>query len=75
MGELCVLCSLGDEKVTWDPEDQDSIDKAEEKFNTMLKKGHKAYRIGGDGKKTGKAITVFPPFAARVLLIPPVMGG
>lgn len=75
MGEICILCSLGDEKIRWDPDSQDSIDKAEEKFNQMLKKGHKAYRIGGDGKKTGKAIKVFPPYAARILMVPLVVGG
>ena len=75
MGELCILCSLGDEKIRWDPDDQKSIDKAEEKFNQLIKKGWKAFRIGGDSKKTGRAIKVFPPYAARVLMIPLVVGG
>ena len=77
MGEMRVLCSLGDERITWDPDSDKSIDMAEERFNELLKDGHKAFRIGGDGKKTGTPIKVFPPHAGRILMIPvsKVVGG
>lgn len=75
MNEMRILCSLGDERITWDPDSDKSIDMAESRFNELIKEGHKAYRIGGDGKKTGRAVKTFPPHAARILMIPKIAGG
>lgn len=77
MGKMMVLCSLGDEKIEWDSESEKSINTAEERFKKLLKSGHKAWRVGANGKAVGKPLKVFPPHAERLLMVPvaKVVGG
>lgn len=75
MGEIRILCHLGDDKISWDPKDDKSTDFAEKEFNRYIKEGYKAYRLDEKGKKSGWPITEFPPHASKLLFIPKVVGG
>ena len=75
MGELSILSHLGDEKVTWDKDDPESVAEARKKFLEFLgeRKGM-AVRMNPDGQK-GDMITDFDPDAERILLMPMIVGG
>lgn len=75
MGEMMVLSQSGDDKISWDPNDDKSTDFAEKQFNEYRKKGYKAFRLDDKNKKTGFMITEFPPHAAKLLFIPKIVGG
>ena len=75
MGVMQILCSLGDDKYSWDPESDKSITDAEKEFNKYLKRGYTAFRMDNDGNEAGRKITKFPPHAARLLFIPRAVGG
>lgn len=75
MGEMRILTKSGDDKVSWDPNDDKSTDFAEKQFNEYIKKGYKAYRLDEEGKKAGWPIKEFPPHAAKLLFIPKIVGG
>lgn len=75
MGEMRILCSLGDEKISWDVNNQKSVDWAESEFKRLIKEGHKAFRLNEEGEKTGWQITEFPPHASKLLFIPKIAGG
>lgn len=75
MGEMRIMCSIGDKKVEWDPQDDKSINNARKKFKDYLKKGYKIYRTDSSGKKRGWFVKEFPPHAGILVLIPPLVGG
>ena len=74
-GEMRVMCSSGDDTILWDPQSQKSIDNAKKKFDEYVKKGYKVYRLDGKDKKTGRQLTEFPTFAAKLLFVPKIVGG
>ena len=74
-GELIIMCSKGDDTIYWDPQDDKSIKNAKEKFDKYIKKGFKVFRIDEEGKKSGRQLKNFPTFAAKLLLIPVMVGG
>ena len=75
MGEMIILTHEGDTNIMWDPDSDKSIRNAKKKFNDLLGKGYKAFRMSSKGKKQGSFILDFPPHAAELLLIPPMVGG
>jgi hypothetical protein len=75
MGVMRVLSSEGDSEISWDPDSDKSIANAKAKFKKYLGKGYKAFRLDGKGNKRGRAILDFPPHAAELLFIPPIVGG
>ena len=74
-GEMRVMCNLGDDTIFWDPQDDKSIENAKIKFDKYLKKGYKCYRLDEKDKKSGRQLTEFPTFAAKVLFVPKIVGG
>jgi len=65
----------GDEEVSWDKDDPESVEKARQKFLEFLaeRKGYAAL-MGPDGQK-GKLVTDFDPEAERIVLMPMIVGG
>jgi len=74
-GEMRIMCSSGDDTIFWDPQDQKSIDNAKAKFDKYVKKGYKVFRLDEKDKKSGRALTEFPTFAAKLLFVPVFQGG
>ena len=76
MGEMKILSSEGDTKISWNPDKDKEVRIARDKFNEMIKKGFKAFRVDDKGKKDGnRIIHEFLPFAGTILLVPPIVGG
>lgn len=72
----------GDEHVTWDPADEESVKSARKRFNALVKGKH-----GGEGAhlhtaysverqpRRGVEISDFDPNAGEILIAPPMVGG
>ena len=74
MGQIRALCTDGDNKVIWDPENEDETEVAKMMFDKLKKKDYKAYNVGKKGE-TGKEIKKFNPKAGKIIMTPPVGGG
>lgn len=66
----------GDEKLTWDSEDDLQIKKAQTRFKELIGKGYKMF-VSKDiaGSKRGEQISEFDPNAERIIAVPPMAGG
>ena len=74
MGQIKVMGSTGDTKISWNPDNADEVEQARNTYQSYLNKGYVAFRIiQTDGK--GKKMLTFDPLAEKVLLIPPLAGG
>lgn len=74
-GVMEIMCSRGDDKIFWDPDDDKQVDNAKNEFDKYLKKGYMCFRMDNDGNKAGRKITKFPSHAARLLFVPALQGG
>jgi len=74
MGEIRYLDKTGDQKVIWNPENDDEVEAAEATFDMLKDKGFTAYRVKKDGTQ-GKKITKFDPKAGRIIMVPKLAGG
>lgn len=75
MGIMQILCSLGDDKIQWDPDNDKQVDFAEGEFDKLIAKGYKCFRMDDGGNKAGREVKSFPPHAGRLIFIPRVVGG
>ena len=64
----------GDIKTTWDPENDDEVDAAEEQFDKMKAKGFTAYRVDKKGEPA-ELMREFDADARAIIMAPPVAGG
>jgi hypothetical protein len=69
-----IMDQTGHTKVSWDPDDKESVKVAKETFIEMLKKGYKAFTVDRSEKK-GQQIKEFDPSIKELLLIPQLQGG
>lgn len=69
-----ILCSKGDERLTWDMENGTEALEAKKKFLELLKKNYTAYSVDINGKKHRK-IEEFDVDAEEILMIPPTSKG
>ena len=74
MGEMSVLATDGDQKVQWDPENEDQVEVAEMTFDKLKAKKYKAYSVDKVGKPK-KEIKKFDSKAGSIIMVPAVMGG
>ena len=74
MGKLRVLASEGDQKVVWDPDNEDQIEVAEMTFDKLKAKKYKAYSVDKKGD-TKKEIKKFDAKAGSIIMVPPIAGG
>ena len=72
--EMRILDATGDTKLIWDPENADEVAAAKAQFDTLTKKGFKAFSVGAKGKQD-ELVTAFEADAEKLILIPPVKGG
>jgi len=89
MGEIKVLTSYaaleldkipsymrraGDTKIIYDPQNDDEVSVAEDQFDSLVKKGFKAFKVKKDGE-AGREIKTFKPNEGMYILVPPIVGG
>ncbi len=74
MGELRYLDSNGDQKVQWDPKNEDQTDIAKMTFDKLKAKGYQAYSVKKDGSKN-KVISKFSSKAGMLIMVPGIAGG
>jgi hypothetical protein len=74
MGELRYLDATGDQKVIWDPQNEDEVEAAESTFDSLKEKGFKAFKVGKNGKKTTE-MKDFDPEAGKVIMVPRMVAG
>lgn len=74
-GELHVLDTTGDTRVTWDKENPDEVAAARETFERMTKDGKfSAFEQAKLGRR-GARVTRFDPEAEKLVLVPQYAGG
>jgi len=74
MSEMSIMGREGDTKLFWDSANTPEVENARETFERLVGEGYLAFSAKKSGKK-GKRISEFDPYAARIILVPPVMGG
>lgn len=67
----------GDEEVTWDPEDEKSIEKAKTKFDKAVKAGKRAFKVvESTVRQKGEQVTKFDPSHTQGYIVAaPLAGG
>lgn len=66
---------LGDEVVTWDPENEEQVAAAKDKFDKALKEGGKAFRTEKQSVKVGEPLKEFDPSIGELIVVPHYAGG
>ena len=74
MGVLCVLSPLGETKVEWDIDVEETVREAERIFRTNAAKGYAAFTVG-EGLDSARQVDWFDPRAKRIVQSPPIAGG
>lgn len=74
MGILRVLCALGDTKVEWDIDVEETIRGAERIFLENAAKGYVSFRVD-DGLDTAQRVDRLDPEAKQILQVPHIVGG
>ena len=76
-GTLSVMGPEGHAEISWDMDDPESVEDAEQMFNDLIAKGYQAFEVshiaGSPGK--GRKITEFDEFLEEIIMVPPVAGG
>lgn len=72
--ELACIDRTGDTKTIWDPRNADEVDVAKDTFKKLRGKGYLIYSVDKEGGK-GKAMSDFDPKAAKMIAVPPIVGG
>ena len=75
MGEMSVMGSSGDVKVSWDSDNEEEVKAAKKTFNECVKeKKFAAFSVDKRGKKDER-IYDFDSSAEEIILVPPIAGG
>jgi hypothetical protein len=74
VGVLRVLCALGDTKVEWDIDVEQTIREAERIFSENAARGYASFRVD-DGLDKAERIDRLDPKARQILQIPQIVGG
>lgn len=69
-----VLCDKGDERIIWDMDNGQQGKEAKAKFESLIKKGYKAYSVDVKGQKN-RRIEEFDVEAEEILMVPPTAKG
>lgn len=74
--EMRIMGASGDDKITWNHEDDLETKTAANKFKELIGKGYKAFISKNvAGTRKGEQITEFDPTAERLIMVPPIAGG
>lgn len=72
--EIAVMGTDGDTKTIWDPDNEDEVEVAKSTFKKFKDKGYLIYKVDKKGEK-GEQLRIFDPDAAKMICVPPVVGG
>lgn len=76
MGTMATMGVSGDEKMTWDANNESQVIRARTKFQELLAKGYKAFTSKDiAGQRKGEEIKEFDKGAERLIMVPPLAGG
>lgn len=76
MGKLRIIDPvLGDEHITWDPNNAEEVQAAKDKFDSLTKAGHKVYKVTQSPSREGEAVSEFDANTGEYLVAPPMSGG
>ncbi len=73
-GRMQVLDRTGHTEIVWDPTKMIDVDIARAAFDEAIKKGYSAFRVEGEDQR-GARISTFDPKAAKIMLVPQLVGG
>jgi hypothetical protein len=74
VGTMAVLDKTGDERLEWDPENEEEVAGARKRFADLKAQGYRAYRVAV-AERRGDPIDEFDPAAERILMAPAMQGG
>lgn len=69
-----VMDPTGHTSVRWDPDNDDEVKAAEATFDAMKAKGYSAFRVEM-AERRGARLDRFDPTAAKMILVPQLVGG
>lgn len=72
--EIAVMGKEGDTKTIWDPDNAEEVENARAVFERFKAKGYAIFRADKKGEK-GEQIKKFDPDAAKMICVPPIVGG
>ena len=72
--EMDIMDTTGHTKHIWDAEKPEEVVAARELFNSLTKKGYRAFHVKKDGEE-GKIMSGFDPEAEKMIMIPAIVGG
>ncbi|HLS85783.1 MAG TPA: hypothetical protein VK043_05755 [Burkholderiales bacterium] len=72
MNELAVLDPSGHSRAAWNPEIPDEVERARRLFESLVRRGYRAFRVSEAGSVPG---TVFDPRERETVMVPPIEGG
>ncbi len=73
-GEMEILDATGHTRTTWDSDNETEVAAARSQYDTLTRKGYKAFRVKKDGSE-GEPMKAFDPDAEKMILVPPVQAG
>jgi hypothetical protein len=74
MGVQIIMDGSGDTRHEFDSSDQESVARAERRFQELTDKGFRAVALGRNGSD-GEVLRSFDPKVERTLFIPQLRGG
>jgi hypothetical protein len=72
--EISVMDQTGHTKHIWDSEKAAEVNAAKDLFDSLTKKGYKAYHVRDNGEE-GSVMKSFDKDAEKMILQPPIVGG
>lgn len=70
-----VMGQAGDTKHIWDKNKPDEVEAMRAMYDTLTKKGYRAFQVTGKDGEKGEQMTAFDPNAERVIFVPQLVGG
>lgn len=76
MGQINVLNEKGDQTIEWQPDNTESVAKAQGAFDALKKEGYEFYESETKEVETkGKVVKAFKKTLGKVIAVPGVQGG
>lgn len=72
---IAVMGEVGDTKHIWDKSKPAEVDAAKALYESLTKKGYRAFRCVGKDGSQGEQMTSFDPDAERMIMVPQLQGG
>jgi hypothetical protein len=72
---FAILGEYGDTKHIWDKDKEEEVEAARTLFDSLTKKGYRAFKVTGKNGDKGDIMKKFDPEAERVIFAPMMQGG